>query len=366
MGGVEVGGHGLTERDGTPSERAHRAAQIARSVRHAQLTRCAPSPAAIAIVDDPRSRIVAAGEGSDREIVQAQRDCYAALRSRGFAVDFVSLAQAAAGLSAERWRLVIVPFAYVLEASVAEGLRRYVEAGGYLVAGLFCGVKDGDGFGQDVVPGHGLDRVLGCRERRVLPCFAPTDDATSTLGSAYEVPMTGRPRLRVTQALHERAGLRPDGELTGYKFLELFEPAPDARVIATDERGGPVVVAHRFGRGRTLTIGTLPGRTADFADDGFARLLEDAAVDAGVAPAAVVERRGGRSVEARVLIGPEHAVLVVLNSTAEDVRESIQVNAAAFRRARDLATGQPVTVDGRRVIVEVPARDARALLLEAT
>ncbi|MDX2023374.1 MAG: beta-galactosidase [Deltaproteobacteria bacterium] len=362
MGGVEVGGHGLSDRAGRPTARAKRVGAVAASVAEGPLARCKPVAARIAIVDNVRARIVAAGEGSDAEVVNAQRDFYAAWRSQGFAVDFVSEAAAAAG-ALTKYQVACVPFGYAMADNVAAALKRYVNDGGHLVAGLFLAMKDENGFGEPIVPGLGLHHVFGCEESLVRPCFSEHDASTSTLGSAYQVQMTGRPALRVTNALHPNAQLVPGQKLHGHKFEEVLSPQSTATVIAQNASDEAVVVANRFGKGRTLYFGSLPGRLSDFADDGFARLLCDFATLAQVQPVVVVQQRGDRAIDTRLLRGQDESVLVVINCESTAVAVNVALAGLSFTAAVDHSSGNALPVEGNTVFVELGARTARAFIL---
>ena len=90
----------------------------------------------------------------------------------------------------------------------------------------------------------------------------------------------------------------------------------------------------------------------------FADLLEMAAVEPQV-------KINNSSVQARLHQGAGGAYLWVTNPTraSQSVTASLSANAGSFKSAEDIWGKLHVTLDGREVKVEVPARDAAVIAL---
>jgi beta-galactosidase len=370
LGGLEVGGHGFVGRDGSVSDRARRVGGLARvlDANAEWALSLQPPPSAIAILDSPVSRILAAGESNDALVVEAQRGAHALFRSQGFGVDFLSEEQIEAG-GLSRYRVLVLPLAYALSRRTADAMREWVASGGFAFSGLFCAAKDERGFGQVPVPGHGLHEVFGVTEDEVEPIFSPDDSPVSNLGEAWDTAITGRPRYRVLDALHSDGLLRPGARLEGYRYSVSLRPAATAQVLAVDEKGRPVAVIHEFGEGATLYFGSFPIPADPFAEEGLATLAADFARLAGADRPAVIERREGRAVEARLLEGDggRHAV-VVLNAERRASEITVTLTGRRLVRAQEVETGRqhPTRThdDGDRLTVRLEAGDARAFMVE--
>ncbi len=355
--------------NGTPAPRVSRAGAIARALnRDPQFSLSLRVPkASVAILDSPRSQILAAGESSDRLIVESQRGVYSALRSEGFAVDFVSEADVLAG-ALDAYRIVALPLAYSLAADVAGCLALFVEAGGFVFAGAFCGAKDEWGFSLPAVPGHGLDTVFGAREARVEPVFSETDRPPSSFCEAWDVPMTGRPPLTVTAPLPGGTRLEVHDVLFGYAYLTPLQIDAGTMVVAHTTACEPAVAFRRHGKGGALLFGSLPVPEGDFAQGGLADLLADLATTAGIEPPAVVEDRGARPVEARLLLAPDGgALLVLLNAGTHAERVAVRLPNQRYATAIDMETGERLELrpasGASRVVAHVGPGDGRAVRL---
>lgn len=154
-----------------------------------------------------------------------------------------------------RYRLVVVPNLYLLDADVAAGLTSYVERGGTLLVSFFSGIVDSDDrayLGGYPAP---LRDVLGLRIDEFWPL-----PSGGTVGLAGDL---------TTVDSH------------GTVWSEWIEPE-GAEVVATfaggELAGRPAVTRHRHGAGTAWYLGTRP-------DPGTMRTILDAAcAGAGVQP----------------------------------------------------------------------------------
>ncbi len=363
LGGLEVGGHGFTTRDGQITARARRAGAIARLLGADPWYLSLRMPRArIAILELPASRILAAGESSDRVVVESMRGLYAALRSQGHPVDVVTEAGIAAGIL-EDYRVLCLPLAYALADASAATIAGWVERGGSCVAGPFCAAKDEHGFGRELVPGAGLHRVFGGQEIGLEPVHAPSDRAVSNFGEAWDPPICGRPAFTVVAPIGAR--LARGAQVHGLRYRAALR-ADGAQVVAVGEDGQPGILHHRHGAGAALLIGTLTVGDGDFAEGGLAALLGDFVASAGIAAPLVVQDRQGRALEGKLLLAPDGGGLAIaLNAEPTPQRARFHAPGLAMRDAHDVESGQAVAVvgaqDGSAFELELKPGDARAI-----
>ncbi|MGH7529835.1 MAG: beta-galactosidase [Gemmatimonadales bacterium] len=243
--GYESGGYGLINLDGTLTDRAVSAGRIARVVdaNHALLLSARPVPARIAIVYNPLAQMVG-GAQRRQDYPEAHQNSligyYRVFAEHNIPVDFIHRQELERG-DVSRYALLIVPYPVMLTQAAAAGLRRFVAGGGYAVAEARLAWNDERGFAAPIIPGAGLHEVFGVRERRVW--MRPAVDLTIADGGHVLT-----------------AGLAGGGRaLRGALYASTVDLLSDsARVLATFD-GEPAVVASRYGRGRTLFIGSYLG-----------------------------------------------------------------------------------------------------------
>src|SRR5262249_48737166 len=128
-----------------------------------------------------------------------------------------------------------LPYPVMLKGESAARLRAYVERGGALVSEGLPGDFGDHGRAGTAQPNHGLDELLGARESDV----------------------------EVTPDLLEDHALQVhDHPIHGRYFMQEYE-VRGGRVVGRYANGHAAAVAHRFGAGRTLLIGTFPGAGYD-------------------------------------------------------------------------------------------------------
>ncbi len=231
-------------------------------------------------------------------------------------------------------RLIIVPWALVIEPALAAALDRWVRAGGRLVVETEADGYDPAGFyrypdERPFINGLGL-RGTGRR---------PIDSPSLTVG------LDGA-----------------EYDLRAASWIEVFDPG-DAEVLAIDSRG-PAAVLRRVGAGEVLAIGTHAGLA--YERDHYPEFEEFVSAlvgRAGVRPSwsasiqdgDVLQWRFGRSDDVALLFvtnaGPAATVTLTAESSLLDGRH----------RAVDLETGAAIATasgDGRMALTLTLAAEA--------
>jgi beta-galactosidase len=226
-----------------------------------------------------------------------------------------------------KYDALYAPYPIMLTGEHAAALKAWVDAGGKLISEATPGYFGDRGRVGTVQPNHGLDEMFGAREIEVE--FMPD------LGDRISLTLDGR--------AVQGGGFRQAYALTHGRERGQFGD------------GRTAVVEARFGRGRTLLVGTHPG-VAYFKTSGADNLRYFAEVFAWVGKTQHV-RVSDNAVQARLHDGPEGRVLWVLNPTREARTVAVTLGAGgalgtAFWAGEGASVGDgAVTVPARDVVV---------------
>jgi beta-galactosidase len=347
--GYEAGGYGLVELDGQVTERAVEAGKIARTIAsHQELfLKSRPARARIAILYDPLSHMVGGQQSFTSEgqsvgvnnLSESLQGVHRAFFESHYPVDFLHVRD----LNPERlaeYKLLIAPYPVMMSRAHVRALRRYVEDGGTLVTEARCGWVDEKGYSSPVIPGGGLDQVLGCRESGLRP-IARTSTMT-IVGSNECLPL-----------------LKPGDKIQTLFFEEDFDVfGSQSRVLARYDDGRPAMVYAPFGRGRAIMVGSFPASAYHhFLDPNNARFFVGLAEWLKIPrPVEVQASEAGGLVEARLLEGDGFRLLFAFNRGEKVTRARLSVEPPGREfRVENLETGERLTVvpDGNRVALEV-------------
>ncbi len=298
--GVEAGGFGLVNYDGSLTDRVRAAGEVCDVLqKHAKLLRSArPAPAQVAIFHSPRTSIHAFGDGDEGMYTRSLRGVYRALFKAGLPVDIL-VAEQLMSRDLSRYRIIYLPFAYTLSAREAAQLKSYVAGGGTLYAEMWCGFKDDRTFLYETVPGGGLAEVLHCKEVQT----APQQNAV----------------MRIARSHKAVASLPVGAEMPVFRWREELDLLDGAEVIASFADASPAIVAGTFGKGKTLYVATPLTRAYDETLNGNAyKLLAGAASWAGVRPPVEVRHEPQTApIEVRALDASDGRRLVIVMNHGE-------------------------------------------------
>ncbi len=340
LDGPLFGAFGPMGMDGSVTPRAEMAGRLARWANaHPELWTFRPARGDLGIVylqeSDDFAGIQGLGGGGGRGAAggganghqQSSQGAYQGFFDSNIQADFVAIDDVG------QYPLVYLPYPEMLTQASADKLRAYVEAGGALVSEGCPGYFGDGGRVGTVQPNLGLDRLFGARESYVQ--FTPDILA----------------KLTLTVGEHK---------IGGQYFLQAYELA-GGQAAGHYADGRIAAVEHRFGKGRTLLIGTFPGgayfkghspSTREF----YAGLLGWA----GITPQVATD---DPAIKARLHHGPAGAVLWVVNPTREARTVKLTLP-AAYSSASDLwqAASRP-SASGNVVTVTVEDRNAAVLRL---
>lgn len=325
--GYESGGYGLINLDGTITERAKAAGAVAKTVSSNQklFASARPVRAEVAIIYNPLSYMVGGRRpgyavGAQGEVgafeQRSMQGPYRALFPTSVPVDYIHIDEVAE--KGGRYKMLYLPYPLMISEPAGKALRTYVQNGGALVSEARLAWNDERGRATDIIPGHGLHQVCGCREATV-----------------QQTP-SGKTELQLTA---DFAGLKAGDKIRGHLYEESLEVlSPSTRVMARFADSSPAMVASEFGKGKMLTIGTFLGTAFELDRDEtsgrfFRGLLDWAGV---VRPVEASDP----NVEVRILESGDERVLFIFNHGAALTPTITLRTADGPYTMRDLESGE--------------------------
>lgn len=360
--GYEAGGYGLVELDGKLTERAVAAGHVAAVIsRNAGLfLRAKPPRAEVAVLYNPLANMVGGQQSFTSEgqpvgvnsLSESLQGIHRAFYEKGVAVDFLHVDDLGTA-RASAYKLLVVPYPVMISRPNLAKLVDFVKDGGAVVAEARCGWVDERGYSSPVIPGGGLDQVLGCRESNLSPVRK----------TGVMAVKTGHPSLPF---------LKRGDRLDTVFFAESFEVfGKDSVVLAEYENGEPAMVYARHGRGQALIAGSFLGLAYHhFLNPANAAFFAGLAAWLGVeAPVVVKPGRPDDMLEARVLEGDGYTLFFAFNRGDREAAGDFRVRFPAGRVAVvDLETGAdvPTAREADRVLVrgKLAAGEVRVMLLK--
>jgi beta-galactosidase len=330
--GFESNGYGLINLDGTLTERARAAGKVAGVIdQHgAELLRSAPAQAQVGILYNRLSYMVGGSEPSVSKLGNAERNSLLGLHRAFFEqnipVDFV-FPEDVARNHVGQYKILFLPYPVMLSQDVADGVKRYVAAGGTAVAEARLAWNDARGFASSVIPGAGLATVFGARERIISP------------SDKVQIETEASPAL---------PGLPAHTMLAGEAFEEQLDPLAGSSVLARFRDGAPAVIETTEGKGKAILIGSFlalayENRHETAAGDFFRALAKAAGVSCEVQ----VSGAGAREIEVRRLDREREQTVFVFNHADRPTEMNLRVHFPwTVREVRDIESDQRVDFQG--------------------
>ena len=246
--GYESGGYGLVNQDGTVTERAINAGEIARVVDENQdlFLEAQPAEAKVAIVYNPLSQMVG-GAQRRSDYPGGHHDSligyYRVFAENNIPVDFIHRRDLESK-DLSQYQLILLPWSMMFTEDAAEGVKRFVENGGHVAAEARLAWNDDRGYASDRIPGMGLSEVFGVEEHEVWM----REEAIP-----FEIADLNHSAM---------AGLNSGENLTGTLYGKSVKPLEgrDVQVLANlGLTGDPAITVHEYGEGQAMMIGTFLG-----------------------------------------------------------------------------------------------------------
>jgi beta-galactosidase len=328
LDGPLFGAFGAFGMDGSVTPRAEMTGKIARWANaHPDVWRSHPVQGDIGLVFVPESELFNyVQQESTNFYAQSIRGAYQAFFDSNIQADFVSLEDIG------KYKAIYLPYPVMLTKDTVGKLRHYVEQGGVLISEGLPAYFGDHGRAGPTQPNLGLDEVFGA-------------------GESY---------VEFTPDLLDKLTLKVQGqEINGRYFLQEYQPK-GGQPAGQYANGHVAAVEHTFGKGKTLLIGTFPGggyylRHSTGSKAFFAGLVKWA----GISPRL---QSSNPAVQARLHSGAGGNYLWITNPTRAEAKVTVTSD-LTFRTAEDVWESKSASVDGHRVTVSIPARDAAVLAL---
>ena len=332
--GHEAPAWGLVRPDGGDTPWLGYAVEINRVLQAhtARLLPAFPRPGRIAVLNSSANQTFLWGISGGTELYyQSVWGAFTALYEAQYPVDVLSEHQLKAeGLA--RYEAVYLPLPYYLDEETAAVLKDFVHEGGTLLSeALLGGICAETNLHAEKLPGYGFEQVFGCQEEQTL--------TASAFLNAYEEEGARREENRSSVTFTDKKGRTA----RGYYFRESFR-LDGGEVLAVYDNGEAAAVMHRYGRGKAVITGTLPGFMAGKygCEDSSRYMVSLVKEVAGLTPEA--EIWGGRRTDVLYREGRPAAVVLQLNR--ERVRRVVFADPAMRGRTlRNPFTGRTLTVD---------------------
>jgi len=330
--GFESNGYGLINLDGTLTDRSRAAGRVAQVISRnaADLFGATPAPAQVAILFNRLSYMVGGAESSLSKLGNATGDSLRGLHRAFFAqqipVDFVHPRDVVQNKLAQ-YKILFLPFPVMLSRDVAQGVRRYIQDGGTVVAEARLAWNNDRGFASDIIPGFGLHEVFGAREKLIRPME----------------------KVKIfVEASSDLPGLKPEEAILGGAFEEDLEPLDGGRVLARFANHEPAIVVKSHGKGKAVLVGSFLALSYERTHDASTkRLLLALARAAGVSADVEVTGEDTSELEVRRLVGEHVQFLFAFNHSAKPADATMAVRLPwAIREVRNVAEDQVVPFRG--------------------
>jgi beta-galactosidase len=356
--GYEAGGYGLINLDGTVTERAIRAGEIAKVVDRNQelFLSSTPVKAEIGIVYNPLSQMV--GGMQRRDYPGAHTNSligyFRAFADQNVPVDFIHR-EHLEKQELSQYKLVIVPWPLMITREAAEGLKVFVENGGYVLAEARIGWNDERGYASEIIPGLGLHDLFGVREHEVRMREAEN--------FKIEIRTNDHPATSMLQP-----GDILQGRLYGKSLIPLEER--DVAILALLEDGNPALVSSRYGEGEAMLVGSFLG-FANHPDPQpaneafFMNLLNWADIERPFTTSH--DGNNATPVEVRLQENDNDYILYIINhsSATENVTVDLRVREDGDYSLRDIIhdteKSQKSESNNLRIVTEIEAKHVRVL-----
>lgn len=355
--GYESGGYGLINQDGSLTDRAANTGKIAQTVTKNKdlFLKSKPEQAQAALVYNPLSQMVG-GAQRRADYPGGHHDSligyYRVFAENNIPVDFIHR-QDLEAKDLSQYKLVVLPWSLMLTDEAANGVKKFVDEGGYVAAEARTAWNDERGYASERIPGMGLAEVFGVYEDQVwmreedldFPVVDRQHPATLPLGTG--------------------------GKLTGFLYGSSFKPyaGSEIDILATfGLTGKPALTVHKYGDGEAMMIGTFLG-LANHPElkPGNSAFIKGLADWAGVnrkvtsthdgSDSAIVDIQLQESEDGYLLFAINHA------ETEEEVSISLQMEEGGSYSVRELTQEEESTLeteDGVLLIeTNLPGRDAR-------
>jgi beta-galactosidase len=331
LDGVLFGAFGPYAMDGSRTDRSEMSTSIARwaqAPEQADLWKSRPVKGEVGILFVPESQLFLYAQQKDTKLFSdSYEGAYRGFHDINVQADFVHVDDM------DEWDFLYLPFPVMLHAETARRIGEWVANGGILVSEGCPGYWGDRVHVGEVQPNLGLGELFGATESYVE--FTPDllDDLELNVLGAFT---------------------------WGGSYLQSYEPTTGT-AVGWYADGRVAAVQNAYGKGRTLLIGTMPGRGYTVhGGDRCGRFFRELFALSGRTQ--LVKRTDPR-VRARVHDGEGGTYLWIANPERQDIPLRVTVNGTWEFSTTETLRGADAAVEGRTLALTAPARDVTVLRL---
>lgn len=194
-----------------------------------------PNKAEVAILYNPENQIFAwASTGNEKTATDSLLGFHRALYERNFLIDFIHPVEFAKEIL-KQYKVLAIPFPYVINQTVADQIKEWVNNGGVLIAESYtAGWNTEKGHHEKIIPGYGLDKVFKVKQTVVEPAI------------------DGKVKIIVEKDLPY---IKKGETLSGAIIKELFYNN-GTQILAEFDCGNPAIRISNYGKGKAIQIGS--------------------------------------------------------------------------------------------------------------
>ncbi len=238
-----------------------------------------PQEAKIAILYNPENQVFAwASTGNEKSATHSLLGYHRALYRNNFIVDFIHPKDFEKD-SFKKYKVIVVPFPYVLSGNVCSKLKSWIEEGGFLISESYFGGWNIDcGHHSKIVPGHGFDEVFGVKQLNAEPIEIKnlskielhSQDIFSRAGEVNSNGISAETFFVQDSSIHKTSnnsefslnrnfGRAEAGNKFSGTIIREFLEINNAEVIAEFSNGEPAATISSFGKGKALYFASFVG-----------------------------------------------------------------------------------------------------------
>lgn len=236
----------------------------------------------------------------------------------------------------QNYKIVYLPFQIVMRRTVADVLKKYVEAGGYLVADARTATIDELDFAYKVSPGAGLDQIFGA-------------DRIDWIGQKDYFPVS-----------MNKTDNNPTFNFEGKYFKEKLQLHKNAEVLGTfTNTNEPAVIENRYGKGRAI-LSAVPLGAGYFnnPENKVNKLLLNLAREAGVTPDARFISPDGSFLNLKVHTLNNMFVVYLINDEELPKSGTLQFNTGntAVKQVKNILSDKNCPFEQKNETVSIPLK----------
>lgn len=239
--GREAPTWGLTRLDGASTPWLNAFAETGRVLQRnrAFILDAEPLKANVAMLYNPENQIFAwISTGNEKNATDALLGTHRALYEHNYIIDLIHPRDFECG-RLDPYKVLYIPFPYVLNKDLTDKIRAWVKAGGVLISeAYFGGWNMEHGHHEKTVPGYGFHEVFRIRQ-----------EAAESLGNELE---------GIIKTLVDLPYLTKGSRVQGGIIRERLT-CEGAEVLAEFDDGQPAVTAADYGSGKAIHVGSYIG-----------------------------------------------------------------------------------------------------------